>query len=346
MGVFLKKVALLAMGCFASAAGTDLSGASSCLEMAHNDDVPEPMNVQLLQADLSVRRAKAATDGSEQDGLAVDGSAAPDVDAQAVQLKDHVSSLDAKVAHPTDKVDRFEAEEPALSAGGVQDASIAFHVKKAVRLVAFRSVTAIDVFHLLEQFPEGTGHEAGYPASEIHISNTSTTFDFARWLRATTCMLLYSLLLAAVYRHFKTPVVWSGWSVTGQSAEPTGQWSHGLCSCFGAPDVCFCAFCCPAIRWSETMSYVPALACCGVAGFWGWLLGFLLLVAVFFPFVLVMLVERRIAMRQQFKIKGSCPMDCLFYFCCMPCAMTQEGREVEDAVRIGSKCLVGEPVAV
>lgn len=356
MGVFSKKIALFAISCLASAAGTDPSDASSCLEMAHDDEVPELVKVELLQSDLTVRRAKA------------------------VQLEDHVSlltaagnsslvasneQLDAKVEQLTDKMDRLEVKEPALSAGGVQETSIAFHVNKIVMPFLFRSVTAIDVFHLLEQFPQGNGQEPGPPAwmtvegddgieiqwQSIEVENSSLVWR-ALALYVLCCWLSFAgptLLVAAVYRCFKTPVVCQVQPGQTTQTEPTGQWSHDFCDCCSALDVCFCASFFPAIRWSETMSYVPALSCCGVAGFWGWLLVSLLVLmpCVFCPLVVfIILADRRSALRQQFNIKGSCPMDCLLYCFCSICAMTQEGREVEDAVRKGSKCLVGEPVAV
>merc|ERR1719329_1806918 len=77
-------------------------------------------------------------------------------------------------------------------------------------------------------------------------------------------------LFAALYRCCKRPVT-ADVHIGQMTEQTTGQWSHGLCDCLSDCEVCCCAWFCPGIRWSETMSYVPALSVCCASGFWTWL---------------------------------------------------------------------------
>lgn len=398
MGAFSKNIAFFVMGFIAATAEADLTDAS-CLETAHDNDVPELMKVQLLQSDLSVRRAKAraarkeAEAGSSQDGAVLDAKVdqiTGRVEMEQLDAKVEVTEkveeveeqLDTKVKQITDKV---EVKTPVLSALNFHDASVAPQLKKAAVLSLFRVVDTMDVFNLKKQFPspEPSGDEPtridwGWGTSvsiggDSNVSiggdsnegspgllwwdrdRTSLQFesvgDMVKWFCLVTLIdlaILFGItfVVAAVYRACKTEVVASG--QPGQTAV-SGDWSHGLFDCFGALDICLVSCFCPGIRWSETMSYVPALACCGCSGFWGWLILYMIFLSISFvscgcPAILFLFAERRDALRNRAGIQGSCCMDCLSYLFCFPCTLTQDAREVEDAVRKQSQWLVGAPV--
>lgn len=146
-----------------------------------------------------------------------------------------------------------------------------------------------------------------------------------------------------------------------------GGWSHSLWGCCEAPAICLCSCFCPAVRWSETMSYVPALAfCCfgqhQMVNFWFWLM-FILAATVSASFLLfplhdlvrvlmlpMLLAVFRYQLRGRFSIErgaGVCIRDCVLYSCCLCCTLTQDARLVEDAVKKGlDGALVGEPVSL
>jgi len=153
--------------------------------------------------------------------------------------------------------------------------------------------------------------------------------------------LLLWILLTAVIAYF-----WQGREVLAadpsKSAEGFDSWKFGFCFCFDDPLVCLCAFCCPAIRWAETISFVP-----GLLKFWPAFFVLMILlacrlvvVASLFGFValVVMCTYYRQELRQRFGMRSggvTCVADCLSYCCCMCCAISQEARHVEEALRCG-----------
>jgi len=135
-----------------------------------------------------------------------------------------------------------------------------------------------------------------------------------------------------------------------EQSQDFSSWRFGLFSCFEDWQTCLCACCCSAIRWSDTISLVP-----GFVTFWTAFVVFIVLqyaesLLVMFSssnvFTLVfglllwgVLVYSRYQLRVRFGMEhGTCGIyiqDCLTYLCCWCCAVAQEARHVEDAIRHG-----------
>lgn len=157
--------------------------------------------------------------------------------------------------------------------------------------------------------------------------------------------LLIWILLVAAIAYF-----WHGREVVAtdpsKTAEGFEDWKFRFCFCFEDPLVCLCAFCCPAIRWAETISFVPDLL-----SFWWAFFTFMFLLA-FARFEVTMLfcviglalmcTSYRQELRHRFGMEagGSTYItDCLLYFCCMCCAIAQEARHVEEALKSGHQAV-------
>jgi len=124
------------------------------------------------------------------------------------------------------------------------------------------------------------------------------------------------------------------------------EWKHGLLSCHEAPEVTMCSLCCPGIRWALTLSYVP-----GMMSFWVAFFIFMsvqslgLLTAGTIGWVLLALLcaAYRQELRQKFNMEHQGGMtyitDTLMYCFCICCAIAQEARHVEDALKSGHPAL-------
>lgn len=122
------------------------------------------------------------------------------------------------------------------------------------------------------------------------------------------------------------------------------DWKFGFCSCLEDCEVCWCAWCCPCIRWGETLSLVD-----GLIVFWvgfGVYLGLTVLSWVtYIPLCWLLLTVICTAYRQEIRIKFQMQRvggmtyitDCLLYAFCACCAMSQEARHVEAALKYGHK---------
>lgn len=102
--------------------------------------------------------------------------------------------------------------------------------------------------------------------------------------------------------------------------------------------ICFLAFCCPAIRWADTMTKARLLP------FW-MALGLMIVMSLLGPitygaiFLLIVLVGvyfrqrlRKLYNHGPFKASVMA-LDCLTWCFCLPCAVVQEAREVEKVQR-------------
>lgn len=126
--------------------------------------------------------------------------------------------------------------------------------------------------------------------------------------------------------------------VQGMQGKDLRQWSSGPFDCCEDCQGFVLAFCCTGIRLAESFSML------GLAGFWTVVVMFTLVAAAsqFLPFVGLALVIAGIIWRQTFRKRfdmpgqGECGNfvgDCLLYICCMPCAIAQEARHLDDAAR-------------
>lgn len=157
-------------------------------------------------------------------------------------------------------------------------------------------------------------------------------------------LLIWILLVAAV------AYFWHGREVVAtdpdKTAEEFNDWKFRFCFCFEDPLVCLCACCCPAIRWAETISFVPELL-----NFWPAFFIFMVLLALarfevtMFMCVLIlalMCTSYRQQLRNRFSMQEggvTYLTDCLLYFFCMCCAIAQEARHVDEALKCGHEAV-------
>jgi Cys-rich protein (TIGR01571 family) len=168
------------------------------------------------------------------------------------------------------------------------------------------------------------------------------------------------ILMAMFYLNTRAPPILDGQKAA--RAPDFADWKFGL---FYLPDTwedfdaCLCACCCPAIRGAETLSVVR-----GFLGFWTAFLAWNLFVFLDYGLVLfghgperemvingyhlslltwggfvALLVYWRSRLREVFGMHrglASTSGDCLLYCCCTCCAVAQEARHVEEAIRCGS----------
>lgn len=158
--------------------------------------------------------------------------------------------------------------------------------------------------------------------------------------------LLIWILLVSVVAYF-----WHGREVVAadpdKAAEDFNDWKFRFCFCFEDPLVCLCACCCPAIRWAETLSFVPDLI-----RFWPAFFVFMVLLAlarfevtafICVLFLALMCTSYRQELRLRFGMEAgglSYATDCLLYFFCMCCAIAQEARHVEEALKSGHEAVI------
>jgi len=127
------------------------------------------------------------------------------------------------------------------------------------------------------------------------------------------------------------------------------DWKVSFCGCLETPGICFLSFCCPGIRWAETLSFVP-----GLLTFWPAFFIFMIFMnpqnpfwQLFGPLVLLLAAVIGTYYRQQLRNKFgmeagglSWVTDCLLFFCCSCCAIAQEARHVDEAMKSGHKAVM------
>lgn len=125
-----------------------------------------------------------------------------------------------------------------------------------------------------------------------------------------------------------------------QEALDRRKWRFGLCTCFSNPRICCISFCCPAVRWADTIEMS------GLMAFWLGLTVCALLISMSeatfgltYLLFLLMATHGRQQIRALFGIPGhSCYYvveDFCTYLCCCCCAVTQEARQLDEAYAVG-----------
>nr|D9HP27.1 RecName: Full=Cell number regulator 11; AltName: Full=ZmCNR11 [Zea mays]ADI48425.1 cell number regulator 11 [Zea mays] len=101
-----------------------------------------------------------------------------------------------------------------------------------------------------------------------------------------------------------------------------GEWSVGLCDCFGDLHTCCLTLWCPCVTFGRTAEIVDRGSTCCMSGTlyyllstigWQWLYG----------------CAKRSSMRSQYSLRESPCMDCCVHFWCGPCALCQEYTELQ-----------------
>lgn len=124
------------------------------------------------------------------------------------------------------------------------------------------------------------------------------------------------------------------------------EWKHGLFSCHEDPEITVCSLCCPGIRWALTLSYVPGMLTFWV-GFFIYmcveLLGGLTACTIGWVLLALLCTAYRQELRQKFNMERQGGMtyitDAMTYCFCVCCAIAQEARHVEDALKSGHPAL-------
>lgn len=157
-------------------------------------------------------------------------------------------------------------------------------------------------------------------------------------------LILEALILTAfAYLYLKNRTV-PAYSEGEAAKKPDfDDWAVGFCSCLDDPKTCFMGFCCPCVRWAESVSMVK-----GLLKFWPAFLisialltiGDLLLAGTGELIMVIIFVVYRQNIRKKFEFKSVGGMtyvtDCLLYLCgCACCAIIQEARHVEKALECG-----------
>jgi len=166
-------------------------------------------------------------------------------------------------------------------------------------------------------------------------------------LISVVIQVILTIVIAAVYQNQRVePQVEQGKSAT--SPEEFKTWKFGLFGCLEDVPICLCGCFCPAIRWGTTLGTAK------MAGFWSAFIIFLLFETwneLAFMYIgssgilglgfVIYLAYIRQQMRAKFAMPhGDCSSwvgDILTYCCCSCCAVVQEARHIEEAIRCGQK---------
>jgi len=117
------------------------------------------------------------------------------------------------------------------------------------------------------------------------------------------------------------------------NAKGQRDWSFRLCDCFSSCQTCLYACCCPCIAYGQNISRLRNLEIRGIPHPKGGevitpecltYLGFL-----HFAVPCCYAVIGRKEIRERYSIEGNACQDCLHQCFCIPCAITQESREID-----------------
>ncbi|CAB4374660.1 PLAC8-domain-containing protein [Rhizophagus irregularis] len=102
-------------------------------------------------------------------------------------------------------------------------------------------------------------------------------------------------------------------------ATSTGEWKHGLFSCFDDCGLCLQTTCCPCITFGQNASKLggSCCMCCCVYTFSScvaWILG----------------TSKRGEIRARYGIRGGTCGDCCTHLCCTCCALIQEAQQLKE----------------
>ncbi|KNA18706.1 hypothetical protein SOVF_068330 [Spinacia oleracea] len=114
-------------------------------------------------------------------------------------------------------------------------------------------------------------------------------------------------------------------ATVGHGGTAATPWSTGLCHCCDDPANCLVTAFCPCITFGQIAELVnqgnPGCAASGTI--YGLLMGFPGLPCLYSCFY-------RSRLRGQYVLEESPSADCLVHFCCEPCTLCQEYRELKN----------------
>jgi len=205
--------------------------------------------------------------------------------------------------------------------------------------------------NLISQRPSDDKHMKEVPADhkDFAIMNASEILvSFVVWF------IMYAIIAAFYF----TYVRWHVEELTRDKKRHTiakhdddgegnlRHFSSSLFHCNKQLKITFWSFCCPGIRWSDTMDKL------GIHRFWKgfWImtalycLSFLPIASVFCQLTVVMyMTYHRQELRQAFDFEeqggATWVTDCFSYMCCMCCAVAQEARHTRLACIVEHKAI-------
>ncbi|XP_044470690.1 cell number regulator 1-like isoform X1 [Mangifera indica] len=103
------------------------------------------------------------------------------------------------------------------------------------------------------------------------------------------------------------------------------RWSTSLCHCCDDPANCLITCFCPCVTFGQIAEIVNkgAVSCAASGAVYGLLLGFVGSSCLYSCFY-------RSRLRGQYDLEEAPCADCLTHFCCEPCALCQEYRELKN----------------
>ncbi|KAG4162915.1 hypothetical protein ERO13_D01G142400v2, partial [Gossypium hirsutum] len=102
-------------------------------------------------------------------------------------------------------------------------------------------------------------------------------------------------------------------------------WSAGFCDCCSDLKTCCISYWCPCITFGQIAEIVDkGSTSCGASGALYTLIMFITGCGCLYSCCY------RSKLRKQYNLKGGDCGDCMRHFCCEPCALTQEYREVQN----------------
>jgi len=159
-------------------------------------------------------------------------------------------------------------------------------------------------------------------------------------------VLVWTGLVALVAQYYLNKKEHPAVSFDPRSEEALSSFRYGPFDCLSRMDISLWVFCCPAIRWADNVSTIGVLQ-----SFWlafAIMLGFEMVTSeaqdlVAWTALAVICAGFRHQLRLKFNMTrdgATFFQDLLLYCCCPCCAITQEARQVEEAMRSGHPAIV------
>ncbi|KAJ8540497.1 hypothetical protein K7X08_032484 [Anisodus acutangulus] len=108
------------------------------------------------------------------------------------------------------------------------------------------------------------------------------------------------------------------------NAGVPGQWTTGLCDCFDDASNCCVTCCCPCVTFGRNVEIIDqGTTSCAHAGVIYYCLAHV-------GWACIYTCTYRTKLRAYFSLPEDPCGDCLVHFCCLPCAVCQEYRELKN----------------
>lgn len=198
------------------------------------------------------------------------------------------------------------------------------------------------------QVPQGTEEPHIVVDQGVDSTEADAKKALLRGVVGFVTVLVWAGLAALLAQYYLNNKVHPSADIDPADTEALRTFRYGPFECFGRMDVSLWVCCCPAIRWADNVTTMGLLP-----NFWlAWMIwmGFSLvtgesqdLVALTVLAILGAMFRRELRLKFQMAATGvTFFQDCLLYCFCPCCAITQEARQVEDALRAGHPAIPKE----